>query len=86
MAEARALALARTKRLRDRRRTMLARICRALDDATGNVSVVSSLTNYTGVDARMVPDRWPGEVRWRNHHGAAGRASERPASDTLFDR
>lgn len=41
--------------------TMLARICRALDDATGNVSVVSSLTNYTGVDARMVPDRWPGE-------------------------
>jgi molybdenum cofactor guanylyltransferase len=41
--------------------TMLARMCGVLGEATANVRVVSSLANYTGVDARIVPDHWPGE-------------------------
>jgi molybdopterin-guanine dinucleotide biosynthesis protein A len=41
--------------------TMLARMCGVLREATASVNVVSSLANYSGVNARIVPDRWPGE-------------------------
>ena len=41
--------------------TMLERICGLVREVTGGVSVVASLSSYTGVEARMVRDRWPGE-------------------------
>jgi molybdopterin-guanine dinucleotide biosynthesis protein A len=41
--------------------TMLARMCGLLSEVTGGVNVVASVTSYSGVDAQMVADRWPGE-------------------------
>ena len=41
--------------------TMLARMCGFLREVTEGARVVASSAGYTGVDARMVADRWPGE-------------------------
>jgi molybdopterin-guanine dinucleotide biosynthesis protein A len=41
--------------------TMLARMYGLLRELTDRVSVVGSSAKYTGVEAQIVPDRWPGE-------------------------
>jgi molybdopterin-guanine dinucleotide biosynthesis protein A len=42
-------------------RTMLARMCDLLREVTDSVGIVASSASYSGIDAQMVPDRWPGE-------------------------
>jgi molybdopterin-guanine dinucleotide biosynthesis protein A len=41
--------------------TMLARMCRSVQDVTGSVSIVAPLGRYAESGERLVDDHWPGE-------------------------
>ena len=41
--------------------TLLARVCRLLEGATGDVRVVASAGRYPDFEAKLVSDRWPGQ-------------------------